>query len=48
MKTRVFLKYFVNDCLWKQFLASNLPPDPFRFNVFDNFSNFKAFDTVLI
>ena len=25
MKTRVCLKYFVNDCLWKQFLASNSP-----------------------
>ena len=24
MKTRVCLKYFVNDCLWKQFLASDL------------------------
>ena len=25
MKFRVCLNYFVNDCLWKQFLASNSP-----------------------
>ena len=25
MKTRVSLKYFVNDCLWKPFFDSNLP-----------------------
>ena len=25
IKTRVCLKYFVNNCLWKQFLASNSP-----------------------
>ena len=24
MKTRVFPKYFVRGCLWKQFFASNL------------------------
>ena len=24
MKKRVWLKYFVNDCLWKRFLPSNL------------------------
>ena len=28
MKTRVSLKYFVNDSLWKQFFASNLPQNP--------------------
>ena len=28
MKTRVSVKYFVNDCLWKQFFASNLPQTP--------------------
>ena len=25
MKTRVFLKFFMNHCLWKQFLDSNSP-----------------------
>ena len=25
MKTRVSLKYFVNDCLWKHFFDSNSP-----------------------
>ena len=25
MKTRVTLRYFVNDCLWNYFLASNAP-----------------------
>ena len=25
MKTRVSLKYFVHDCIWKHFFASNLP-----------------------
>ena len=25
MKTRISLRYFVNDCLWKHFLASNSP-----------------------
>ena len=28
MKTRVSLKYFMNDCLWKHFLASNVPQTP--------------------
>ena len=28
MKARVYLKYFVHDCLWKQFLASNSPQTP--------------------
>ena len=48
METKVCLKYFVNDCLWKQFFASNAPPDAFKLNLFDNFGKFKAFDTVLI
>ena len=30
MKTRVCLKYFANDVLWKQCLISNSPPDPFK------------------
>ena len=25
MKTKACLQYFVNDCLWKKFFASNLP-----------------------
>ena len=28
MKTRVSFKYFVNGCLWKPSLASNLPETP--------------------
>ena len=28
MKTRVSLKYFVNDCLWKHSFASNWPQTP--------------------
>ena len=28
MKTRVYLKYFVNDCLWKQFPAFNSAQTP--------------------
>ena len=28
MKTRVCHKYLVNDCVWKQFLAYNLPQTP--------------------
>ena len=28
IKTRACLKYFVNDCLWKQFFASNSPQTP--------------------
>ena len=41
MKTRVFLKYFVDDCLWKMFFASN------KLDFFDNFASFKIFNTVL-
>ena len=47
MKTRVFLKYFVNDCLWKQFFASNLPQTPFKLDFVHNSCNTKAFHTVL-
>ena len=47
MKTKVCLKYFVNDSFWKQFLASNSIHTPVKFDLFDNFSNSKAFDTVL-
>ena len=28
-----------------QFLASNLPPNPMKFDLYDNFGNSKAFDT---
>ena len=28
MKTRVSLKYFVNDCHWKQYFVSNAPHTP--------------------
>ena len=28
VKTKVFLKYFVRGCLWKQVFASNLPQAP--------------------
>ena len=28
MKTRVSIKYFVNDCLWKLFFDSNYPQIP--------------------
>ena len=28
MKTKVYLKYFVNDCLWKQSFDSNSPQVP--------------------
>ena len=28
MKTRLSLKYFVNDCLWKHFFDSNSPQNP--------------------
>ena len=46
MKTRVCPKDFVNDCLWKQFLAK-LVLNPIKFDLFDKFCDSKAFDTVL-
>ena len=46
MKTRVTVKYFVIDCLWKPFFILT-HTDPFKFNSFDNFANSKAFRTVL-
>ena len=48
MKTRGYLKYFVNDCLRKQGFASNFPSDPFKFDSFDNSCSSKTFDTVSI
>ena len=39
IKTRVCLKYFVNDCLWKQFLASKLAQTPSNFFFLTIFKN---------
>ena len=50
MKTIIYLKYFVHDYIWKQFFASNsthAPVNIFSF-FFDNFGNFKTFNTVFI
>ena len=47
MQTRVSLKYFVNDSLWKSFLDSNLAHTPSYLIFFDNVGNSKAFRTVL-
>ena len=44
MKAIASLRYLVNDCLWKYFFASNLPPDFFKPNFFDNFGNYTAFN----
>ena len=43
METKVCLKYFVYDCLWKHFLLLNWP----KLNFFDKFDNSKAYYTVL-
>ena len=43
MKTRFCLKYFMNDCLWKQFIAFN--SDLLKFDLFENFRNSKPFDS---
>ena len=45
--TTVFLKDFSQDCLRKQYFASNSPPDTFKFDLFNNFGNSKDFNTVL-
>ena len=45
-ESRVSLKYFVNDCLWKSFLILTFPR-PLKLSFFDNFSNSKVFHTVL-
>ena len=37
MKIRAYLKYFVNDRLWKQFLASNLSQIPSNLICLTNF-----------
>ena len=46
-KTTVCLKYFAQDSLLKQYLASNSSPGPFKFDFFKNFGKFKNFNTVL-
>ena len=46
MKTRVSLKYFVSDSLWKDFLIL-VRKDALKHNLFDNFGKSKDFDTVL-
>ena len=43
-KSTVCLKYFGQDCLCKQYFASNLPPGLFKFDLFNNFGNFKGFN----
>ena len=48
MKTVVCLKYFVHDCLWKQFFASNSALVPSNFiclTIFEKDS--KTFNPVL-
>ena len=47
-KTTLCVKYFGQDCLRKQFFASNSPPGPFKFELPNNFGNSKNFNTVLI
>ena len=46
MKTRVSLKHFENDCLWKAF-CPYLALDPSKLNFVDNSDNCKAFHKVL-
>ena len=47
MKTRVSLRYFVTDCLWKPFFDSNLPQTPSNLIIFVNFGNSKVFHFIL-
>ena len=47
MKTRVSLKYFVNDCLQKHFFDSNSAQTPWNFIFLDNFCNSNVIHTVL-
>ena len=42
MKTRADVKYFVYDCLWKQFFGSNSSQVPSNSMFFDNFDNSKV------
>ena len=46
MKTRFSLKYFVNDCLWKQFIDFNSPQTPLNLTslkIFVTLRSFKQF-----
>ena len=47
MKTSVFLKYLVHDCLCKQAFASISSQTPLNLIFLNNFSNSKDFKTVL-
>ena len=46
MKTRVSLKYFVNDCLWKQLFSSNssqIPPNLISLTILETLRPFTQF-----
>ena len=47
MKSTVSLKYFLTGFLWKTIFGPNSPPDSFKLNSFDNFSNYNVFHIVL-
>ena len=47
ISSKLFLKYFVNGCLWKQIPASNSPQAPSSFTCLTIFFNSKVFNTVL-
>ena len=47
MKTRVWVKYFVPDCLCKTPFCFYLVPGPLKLDLFNNFGDSKAFNTVL-
>ena len=47
-KTRVFLKYFVNDFLWEHVFASNLPQTPLKrisFTIFVTLRHLTSFSS---
>ena len=46
-KTTVCLRHLGQDSLCKQYFASKSPQGPFKFDMFKNFGNSKAFNTVL-
>ena len=50
MKIRVCLKYFLKDCLWKQFLVSNLLYTPSKFTcmaIFVTLTSLTQFNLIL-
>ena len=47
MKTRLNLKYSVNDCLWKGFYDSKSAQTPLNLISLTIFGNSKVFHTVL-